>query len=172
MNVPVAQPRLATTAVPSQNAPGTIELDTVSVALTKRRATATRFLTISPLQPQLHDWHEDLEQDSHYQLAKTILCHTNPNIVLASRDAKIKDDMSGWTSLRRVATPKLTLSSLSLQPHDLFRRRSRCESTRVWKVLVVCVDECGADLYDPQIQALQVSALAGSSRRSAVLENK
>lgn len=69
MNVPVAQPRLSTTAVPSQNAPGTIELD------------------------MLHDWHDDLEQDSHYQLAKTILCHTNPNIVLASRDAKIKDDM-------------------------------------------------------------------------------
>lgn len=33
MNVPVAQPRLSTTAVPSQNAPGTIELDMVSAAL-------------------------------------------------------------------------------------------------------------------------------------------
>lgn len=37
---------------------------------------------------------EDLDQDPHFQLAQTILCHTNPNIVLTSRDAKIKDDMS------------------------------------------------------------------------------
>jgi hypothetical protein len=40
MNVPVAQPRLATSAVPSQNTPGTIELETVSAALKKKGRTS------------------------------------------------------------------------------------------------------------------------------------
>ncbi|GAA5883621.1 hypothetical protein JCM3774_001850 [Rhodotorula dairenensis] len=76
MNVPLDQPRLAPNAAPAQNAPGTIDLDTSLLPPT-----------------QIHQWHDDLDQDPHYKLARTILTHTNPSIVLTSRDAKIKDDM-------------------------------------------------------------------------------
>ncbi|GAA5978804.1 hypothetical protein JCM10908_004493 [Rhodotorula pacifica] len=69
MNVPLDHPRLPASVAPSQGTPGTIDLKT------------------------LLKWHDDLDKDSHYQLSKTILCHTNPNIVLASRDAKVKDEM-------------------------------------------------------------------------------
>ncbi|POY74297.1 putative Bleomycin hydrolase [Rhodotorula taiwanensis] len=69
VNVPITTPHLAANAIPAEKVDGTIKLETI------------------------HDWHDDLASDRHYKLAQTILCHTNPAIVLGSRDAKIKDDM-------------------------------------------------------------------------------
>ncbi|BGP37660.1 bleomycin hydrolase [Rhodotorula kratochvilovae] len=42
---------------------------------------------------KIDEWHEDLEGDKQYALAKTILSRTNMNIVLKSREASISDQM-------------------------------------------------------------------------------
>ncbi|GAA6049858.1 hypothetical protein JCM3770_004218 [Rhodotorula araucariae] len=42
---------------------------------------------------QIDEWHDDLEQDKQYALAKTILSRSNMNIVLKSREADISDQM-------------------------------------------------------------------------------
>ncbi|GAA5988678.1 hypothetical protein JCM11641_006501 [Rhodosporidiobolus odoratus] len=41
----------------------------------------------------IDDWHDELEKDPQYALAKTVLSRTNMNIVLQSRQAKIQDQM-------------------------------------------------------------------------------
>lgn len=55
------------------------------------RARHRRAPTVWP--SQIDDWHEDLERDEKYKLAKTILCRTNMKIVLESRQQKILDQM-------------------------------------------------------------------------------
>ncbi|GAA6042230.1 hypothetical protein JCM8097_005107 [Rhodosporidiobolus ruineniae] len=42
---------------------------------------------------QIDDWHDDLEADPQYALAKTILSRCTMNLVLQSREAKIQDQM-------------------------------------------------------------------------------
>ncbi|BGO89288.1 bleomycin hydrolase [Rhodotorula toruloides] len=42
---------------------------------------------------RIDDWHEDLERDEKYKLARTILCRTNMKIVLESRQQNILDQM-------------------------------------------------------------------------------
>ncbi|GAA6003281.1 hypothetical protein JCM10207_001841 [Rhodosporidiobolus poonsookiae] len=54
---------------------------------------------------QIDDWHDDLERDPQYALAKTILSRTDMNIVLESRQTKIQDQMIFNTKITTEGNP-------------------------------------------------------------------
>ncbi|GAA5905653.1 hypothetical protein JCM6882_008738 [Rhodosporidiobolus microsporus] len=54
---------------------------------------------------QIDDWHDDLERDPQYALAKTILSRTNMNVVLQDRKTKIADQMIFNTQISTEGEP-------------------------------------------------------------------
>ncbi|GAA5922344.1 hypothetical protein JCM3775_005698 [Rhodotorula graminis] len=80
---PVRSLSVATGTAPStaQDHPGSIKLD------------------------QVDAWHDELEQDQQFALAKTILVRTNMSVVLRSREAAISDQMLFNTEITTEGTP-------------------------------------------------------------------
>lgn len=66
---------------------------------------------------QIDSWHDELEHDPQYTLAKTILVRTNMSVVLRSREAAISDQMRAFffilSSTPRTLEPPLILCSPS-----------------------------------------------------------